>query len=385
MLRYQILNSLLHLIVFFTGAVIGSFLNVVIYRLPLGISVNNPRRSFCPGCKKQIPMSQNIPIVSWLALRGRCAGCGTSISPRYILVEALVGLLFYAVFLRFGGPWNQIREWGPTVLAMWVFVSLLVAGTFIDLEHFILPHEITFGGAAAGLLFAWWVPEIVGQLEHQSGLIASAASAMLGLGLIWMVIVLGKLAFGRKRHAFESPEAWSITQPDDTQPPVLTLQEDTYTWEDLFTRPTDRLILHCPELKVNDRAFQNVRVEIKMETLKVFLSDKNSESFDLEKVTVLSGTCTEVVIPREAMGYGDMYFMMMIGAFCGWKAVLFTILAASVLGTLFAVIPRIFGRAEWGAKIPFGPYLAAGAGIWIFYGTQILEWYLHRTAWRVEY
>lgn len=382
MLRYQILNTILHFLVFFSGAVIGSFLNVVIYRLPLGISVNNPRRSFCPGCKASIPMKQNIPIFSWLALRGKCAGCGTSISPRYILVEILVGLLFYATFLRFGGEWSQISAWGPMVFSLCVFLSLLVAGTFIDLEHFILPHEITIGGTFAGLLLAYWVPGLVGEEERGVGMLISFSSAMIGLGLIWSVILLGKLAFGRKRHLFETPEAWSITQPDEEQPPVLTLQEDTYTWEDLFTRPTDRLILHSPEIKVNDRAFQNVRVEIKMETLKVCLSNKNDETFDLEKVTLLNGTCTEVVIPREAMGYGDMYFMMMIGAFVGWKAVLFTILAASVIGTLFALIPRIFGKAEWSAKIPFGPYLAAGAAIWVFYGAQILDWYLSRTVWR---
>ncbi|MBX7206853.1 MAG: prepilin peptidase [Verrucomicrobiaceae bacterium] len=382
MLRYQILNSLLHFLVFFLGAGIGSFLNVVIYRLPLGVSVNNPRRSFCPSCKKQIPMWQNIPVLSWLLLRGKCAACGSRIAPRYILVEVLTGLLFYAVFRNFGGDWGRTAEWGPTVLALCIFLSLLVAGTFIDIDHFILPHEITIGGTFAGLLLAYWAPGIVGEEEHGRGMVISFLSAMIGLGLIWTVILLGKLAFGRKRHVFDTPEAWSVTQPDEEKSPVVTLQGDTYEWEDLFTRPTDRLILHSPDVKVNDRAYQNVRVEIKTETLKVCLSNKNEESFDLEKVTLLSGTCTEVVIPREAMGYGDMYFMMMIGAFLGWKAVLFTILAASVIGTVFALVPRIFGKAEWSARIPFGPYLAAGAALWVFYGTPILDWYLNRTMWR---
>lgn len=166
MTRYQVLNTLLHLIIFFMGAGIGSFLNVVIYRLPLGLSVNQPRRSFCPSCKYQIPFYHNIPLLSWLFLRGRCAKCSSTISSRYFWVELLVGLLFYAIFWRFGGDWALIREWGPQVLCLWLFVSLLVAGTFIDLEHFILPHEITIGGTVAGLLCALAVPELMSESTH---------------------------------------------------------------------------------------------------------------------------------------------------------------------------------------------------------------------------
>jgi leader peptidase (prepilin peptidase)/N-methyltransferase len=90
---YDILNALLHFLVFLLGAGIGSFLNVVIYRLPLDMGVNEPRRSFCPSCKKQIPWYRNIPLFSWLALRGKCADCGSVISVRYFLVELLVKLL----------------------------------------------------------------------------------------------------------------------------------------------------------------------------------------------------------------------------------------------------------------------------------------------------
>ncbi len=382
MLRFQILNGLLHFLVFFMGAGIGSFLNVVIYRLPLGISVNNPRRSFCPGCKNQIPMWQNIPVLSWALLRGRCAKCGISISPRYILVEILVGALFYAVFHFFGGPWHEVKEWGPTVVSFWIFLSLLVAGTFIDLEHFILPHEITIGGSLAGLMCAFWAPGIVGEMEHGRAMVVSFISAMLGLGLIWTVILLGKLAFGRKKFKFEGDVKWSVTQPDEEQPPVVIIDGETYTWEDLFSRATDRLLLKCGSLRANDREFQNVRVEIKSETLKITKEDGTSETLNLETVTKLEGTTTEVVIPREAMGYGDMYFMMMIGAFCGWKCVLFTIFAASIIGSVFAIVPRLIGKAEWSAKIPFGPYLAGGAAIWVFWGTQIADWYLSKLYWR---
>lgn len=381
MLRYQILNTLLHTLVFFMGAGIGSFLNVVIYRLPREISVNNPRRSFCPSCKKQIPMWQNIPVLSWLLLRGKCAACGVRISPRYILVEILVGALFYATFLRFGGDWSAIKDWGPAVLALWVFLALLVSGTFIDIEHFILPHEITIGGMVVGWAFAYWAPAILDETDRGHAMVVSFASSMLGLGLLWTIVELGKLAFGRVKHEFVEPEKWSVTQPNDDEPPVMTLQEEVYPWGDLFSRKTDRIILTCPSLKVNDRTFQNAKAEIKMETLTV--RGGKDEVFDLEKVTLLEGTAMSVVIPREAMGFGDVLFIAMIGAFCGWKGVLFTILAASIIGTVFALVPRLIGKSEWSAKIPFGPYLAGGAALWVFYGVEITNWYLSKTGWRM--
>lgn len=378
MTRYELLISLLHFIVFFLGAGIGSFLNVVIYRLPRGLSVNEPRRSFCPACKYQIPWWRNIPVLSWLMLRGKCANCGAPISARYVGVEVLTGLLFYGIFWRFSGDWALIAEWGPQVLCLWLFTSLLVAGTFIDIEHFILPHSITVGGAFAGVVCATWVPGLVEQETHLRGFLFSLGSAALGLGSLWLVVELGKLAFGRKRLRFEKQEAWSVTQPDESLPPVYTVAGDTLSWDEIFMRASDRLIMTCGSLKTNLGQWRDVTVELWMEKLKVRDAEGKLEEFDLEGVTLIEGTTTEVVIPREAMGFGDVLFLMMIGSFCGWQSVLFTILAASVLGTLVSGATRLTGLAAWSAKLPFGPYLAAGAMIWVFYGPQAVAWYLER-------
>src|SRR5216684_2855160 len=139
---------------FVLGAAVGSFLNVCIYRLPRDLSVNKPRRSFCPSCKKPIPWQQNLPLISWLLLRGKCANCGSKIAFRYFAVEVLSALLFLAVWLSFPGP---------IALVYWVFVSLLIAATFIDFEHFIIPDEITIGGTVAGLLCSFLVPALHGE------------------------------------------------------------------------------------------------------------------------------------------------------------------------------------------------------------------------------
>src|SRR5437879_11019686 len=127
-------DLLFSIFAFVLGACVGSFLNVCIYRLPLNLSVNEPRRSFCPSCKRQIPWHQNLPLVSWLALRGRCANCGTRIAFRYFAVELVTALLFLAIWERF--PWQ-------VAIAYWIFVCLLIVGTFIDFEHFIIPCSVT--------------------------------------------------------------------------------------------------------------------------------------------------------------------------------------------------------------------------------------------------
>ena len=385
--RFAFLNSLLHVMVFLLGAGIGSFLNVVIYRMPLDMSLDNPRRSFCPSCKKQIPFYLNIPLVSWLMLRGRCANCKCRISPRYFFVELLVAVLFYATFRVFGGAWEDIRIWGPHVFGIWVLLSLLVSGTFIDIDHFILPHQITIGGAVVGILCSWWAPVLVEQDEHLQGLLISFLSAALGLGLLWSVVELGKLAFGRLRHKFETPTPWSITQPKDDEPPVFTIRlegEDVaHQWEEIFTRDKDRLVITCSSLEKKsqsgqDQSWSEVVADITMDvvTVKKAVNERTGEKVVWDDVKALSGQALSVVIPREAMGLGDVFFIAMIGAFTGWKGVLFAIFAGSVLGSVFAIVPRMLGKSEWTAKIPFGPYLAAGAGLWVFYGPALLERYL---------
>jgi leader peptidase (prepilin peptidase)/N-methyltransferase len=376
MLRYQILVALFHALVFLIGAGIGSFLNVVIHRLPRGLSVNEPRRSFCPSCQRQIPWHQNLPVLSWLFLRGRCAGCQAPIPVRYLIVELVTGALFYAIFLSFSGDLALAADWGPRVLCLWLFTALLVAGTFIDIEHYLLPHPITIGGTVAGLFCATLWPDLLGQETRLHGFLVSFGSAALGLGGLWLVVELGKLAFGRKRFRFDGQQPWSVTQPDESLPPTLTLDGEDYTWDDLFTRASDRLLLSCGQLKTNLGEWRDVTAELWLEKLVVRSASGEAQEFRIEEVTLLEGTACEVVIPREAMGFGDVLFLMMIGSFLGWQAVIFTVFAASVLGTLVSGATRLVGLAEWGKKLPFGPYLAGGALIWVFYGPALLAWYL---------
>ena len=157
---------------FLVGACLGSFFNVLIHRLPRGESIVRPS-SRCPACGRPIRALENIPIVSFFLLRGRCAGCGGAISPRYPGVEALSGAGF-ALFAVVDGP-------GLPLLRDLALFSLLVPIAFIDLDHRIIPDELSLGGIAAGILLSFlpggdWMGSLAGGLLGGGILYATAAA-----------------------------------------------------------------------------------------------------------------------------------------------------------------------------------------------------------------
>jgi leader peptidase (prepilin peptidase)/N-methyltransferase len=131
------------------GLLIGSFLNVCIYRMPRDLSVVRPR-SFCPACERPIAWYDNIPVLSYFILRGRCRHCQARIPVRYLIVEMLTAVLFFVI----------VAALGATAVAakLCLLVALLVGLTFADLEERILPDEFTLGGTAVGLVLAWFIP-----------------------------------------------------------------------------------------------------------------------------------------------------------------------------------------------------------------------------------
>jgi leader peptidase (prepilin peptidase)/N-methyltransferase len=345
---------------FVLGAVVGSFLNVCIYRMPLDLSVNEPRRSFCPACKKQLKWYQNIPLLSWLVLRGRCANCKSPIAFRYFVVEFVTALLFLAVWLQ--SPWQ-------VALAYWVFVSLLLVGIFIDLEHFIIPDEVTIGGTIAGILASFLVPALMATDGRIRALLTSALSAALGYAILWIVLEAGKKVFGKKKIQLDAPTPFSWTRKGDDADFVV--GEEKELWSDHFSRETDLLILHCDEAVVDARNLGKTDLRFHYNRVQI-----EGEEISLDSLEHISGVVRELQIPREAMGRGDSKFLAAIGAFLGWRAVLFSVFAGSLLGSLVGLATLLIGRRVWSAKLPFGPYLAFGGLIWMFFGESLLGWYL---------
>lgn len=244
------------------GACVGSFLNVVIHRLPLGESLVSPP-SHCPACGHAIRWHDNVPVLGWLVLGGRCRDCGEGISPRYAIVEAITGLLAAALAVQGGFTLD-------TLAAFW-FGASLIALTYIDLDHRLLPDRITLPGIVAGVAFAAFATATRGG----GALGRSLAGVLLGGGLLWFV-------------------AWAY----------------------------------------------------------------------------------HAATGREGMGGGDIKLLAMIGAFLGWKGVLLTLLIASFVGSAVGVLLMIRDRSDSRLAIPFGPFLAIGALIALFWGDRILEWYM---------
>lgn len=277
------------------GAVVGSFLNVCIYRLPWQKSVIWPA-SHCPRCWSAIAPCDNIPVVSWLALRGECRRCGLPIAARYPLIELLVGLLFAAVYVSnvvFGReiPWGALPTAIPVGLAYHlVLVALLVVATFIDYDLFIIPDGVTVPGMVVGLSVATLFPEIRP--------VPSAASTH------WDGFWVGLIG-----------------------------------------------------LLVGGGLTQSVRL------------------------------LASAVMRREAMGFGDVTLMAMIGAFLGWQVAVLTFFLAPFFGLSHALWKLLKFLGKWlaGQKIssadrelPFGPYLSMAALALLLSWPWLWPWWAKR-------
>ncbi|MBQ0032000.1 MAG: prepilin peptidase [bacterium] len=260
------LLSILGLFSFGLGACIASFLNVVIWRVPRGESIVSPP-SHCPKCNAAIRWYQNIPILSWLALRGKCASCKHPISPRYILIETLGGVLFLAAFWKFGLALET-----PV---MWIWISLMIVGSMIDFDHKLLPDFVTVGGMILGVV-AGGADSC--RLQSFAPVVWSVGGLALGFGLLWLVRFFGSLAF-----------------------------------------------------------------------------------------------------KREAMGLGDVFLMGAVGALFGPVAVLVTLILSSVFGSVVGLSMVALSKTKFGkfVEIPYGPYICLGCLAWMFYGPDLVNWYIN--------
>jgi leader peptidase (prepilin peptidase)/N-methyltransferase len=345
---------------FLLGSIVGSFLNVVIHRLPLDQSIVSPP-SHCPHCKYSIPWYLNIPLATWLHLRGKCGNCGAPISVRYFLVELLTALLFLGAWLGYG------REWPGVALAYSIFLAILIAATFIDYEHFIIPDELTIGGAIIGLAASMVFPELHDGASIGAGMGSSLVGIGFGAGLIYFVLIAGKLVFGRQR----------ITLPADAKivfgEHEIHLPDKDVPYEDLFYRDSDTVKLEARTVELADRCYRDVPVRLSPGKLSI-----GGETLDPESVRHMEVVSSSIVLPREAMGLGDVKFMAAIGAFLGWKAVLFCLMVSSMIGAAVGVSLIAARKREWSSRLPYGPYIAIAAVLFIFGGRDFLRWWFFR-------
>jgi leader peptidase (prepilin peptidase)/N-methyltransferase len=255
------------------GACIGSFLNVVIYRVPAGLSILYPP-SRCPHCLRPLAPRDNIPVIGWFLIRGKCRYCHTPVSWRYPAIEAFTAFLFWCVAAYFGTSQPII------ILSFYAaFLSWLLALSMIDIDTQTLPNSLTQSGLVLGLIYQGSLAFNLSSINSGSSiaktLIAGIGGAVLGIWLLDIMRIAGR-----------------------------------------------------------------------------------------------------IFLQKEAMGGGDPKLAAMMGMWLGWQNLLLAILLASAIGTLVGVIAIIFSNHQKQQPIPFGPFLAIGAAIALFYGDAVISNYL---------
>jgi len=346
------------LVFFAFGSVVGSFLNVCIYRMPLGLSVVLPP-SHCPHCKYSIPWYLNLPIITWLVLGGRCRNCRVPISPRYFVVELLTALVFMTCWIAFG------RQFVWLTLVYCLLISGLIVATFIDFEHFIIPDEITIGGMAVGFIISLLLPSLHARTTVLDSMLQCLWGLGIGAGVVYAILRIGKWLFGRQKIVLGAETKIFFSES------AVHWQGKHIPYEELLYRRSDAIVLHARTVELADRCYRDVPVQLKRHSLHI-----GPDELDPEHVAFMEVMSSEMLLPREAMGLGDVKFMAAIGAFLGWQAVLFSLMVSSVIGAAVGLALIILRKREWSSRLPYGPYIALAAVIWVFAGWRITRWFL---------
>ncbi|MCX5690547.1 MAG: prepilin peptidase [Planctomycetota bacterium] len=403
------------------GACIGSLLNVLVYRMPLGLDVVSPP-SRCPNCETRLTWRENIPIFGWLALRGKCRFCRSRISAEYPIVEAIVAAMFGLVFLKvytdgpfMGIPFNAIAPaWGgatfattwPTFVTILVLLSCLTAITIIDARTFQIPLILTWVPAAAALVFnliqvalvstrntyqhpqfaRGWDWSIATPGPHGWGWIGGSIGGMLGLGLSTLLLHKGLI-----KRSFHDYESWLNSLPKSEAP-----ADGARIGADGTAVGTDASV-NDPQMWLE---YPHARREMVREVLfltpclalgyagwtmatklagpwKVDIYTGIAESSVAAPLwlnvlaAVLMGYLIgggivwiwrilgTLMVGREALGLGDVHMMAAVGACLGWPHSILGFFAAAFVGVFWTIVGKLLtGKLQ--RQMPFGPYLAIG-------------------------
>ncbi len=329
------------------GVVVGSFLNVVIWRVPQGLSIASPVWSFCPRCEHRLSTMDLLPLVSFLALGTKCRYCKSDISWRYFTVEALTGLLFTAVYLIYG--------WSIASIVGCLFVALLVAIFFIDLDTFMIPDELSVLGVALGVVYNFLalihlVPAREGTSPwmHLGSLtIPNSLFSAIVCALIFHGVSLAGYVYYTSRIG--------LPEPTGRLGRFLVGIVDDYVY----------LLLKFSGAALLIPAAKSFVVSREMSDLEPVQLSKEEVAAELENEEEQTG-----------MGQGDAKLAAMIGAFLFIPQSLVAFMAAFLVGGLTGIFMIVFNKKTGRTAIPFGPYLAAGAMFSLLFGNKIIIWYL---------
>jgi leader peptidase (prepilin peptidase)/N-methyltransferase len=281
------------------------------------------------------------------------------------VVELLTGLAFLGCWLEFGNPLHEYPSM-PLALVYAVFLAGLICATFIDLEHFIIPDEITYGGVAVGLVASFFLPSLQESDAMRFGLLWSALGAAAGAGIVYAILRLGKLLFGRQKIKFPAETKMIFSETS------LHLPDKEIPYDELFWRKSDMIVARSKRVELIDRSYFDAVVRISQSSVRIKQGKFEAVELNPEDVPHMEILGSEIIVPREAMGLGDVKFMAAIGAFLGWQSVIFSLMVSSLIGSAVGVTLILMKRREWSSKIPYGPYIALAATIWMFFGQKLV-------------
>ena len=187
----------------------------------------------------------------------------------------------------------------------------------------------------------------------------------VGFGLVYLIVRLGKLLFGRHRLELSADSRVIFTET------ALVLPDREIPFEEVFYRKSDVITLEAKAVELIDRCYASASVRLSPEKLII-----GEEQFNPEEIPHMEVVTDRMTLPREAMGFGDVKFMGAIGAFLGWQATVFSLMVSSVIGALIGLLFIALRKQEWSSRIPYGPYIAVAAVIWMFGGQHLLQWWL---------
>ncbi len=365
------------------GSCIGSFLNVVIYRLPRDKSIVTPPSS-CPSCERRIQFYDNIPLFSWLILRGRCRHCKGKISPRYFIVELSTAVMFvgvYALFFivglrRFGGnepTWNSFLtgEW-LFYLACMVLLSAFLAASAIDLELWVIPISlcwfVTIVGIAASTAASFVMDAAAIRTYHVFPVASSVTGAMAAGGAVGLVISLIGLATGKIKRSYEYPEDFKGETEED-EPDFAHRIE--VAREVVFLLPVivGVLVGYVVLCRIDAVGPWWVNT-MQSPVLKGFLGSLWGYLAGCAVVwaTRILGT---LAFGKEAMGLGDVHLMGAAGAVIGPLAVVLAFFIAPFFGLAWAMYQAIFKKTR---QIPYGPFLSMAVFAVMIFHDEFRAW-----------
>lgn len=363
------------------GLLVGSFSNVLIWRLPRGENVAFPP-SHCPHCDHRLGVRDLVPLLSWLSLGGKCRYCRAPIKARYPVVEALTGLGYALIAALF-----PVLTYGWGTLGLMVLFTILLVSSAIDLDTYTIPDELTLPGVALGLLFA-----AVAQAGNNPVLVSfpgAVQGALLGAGLLVTINNVGAWVLRRFRE-----RSWPEL-PIGYQQISLGLLAGAWLgpwWGagvgllSALVNALARRVVRVPEWLTLGGLLLSLLLGSAgygpslLEMLRGALAAAGAVALACGVYWWLhwrrhredDGAAEDDQADAQAMGFGDVKLAAVIGAFLGWERLLLTLVVAVFAGALVGVV-QLAMKSE--NRIKFGPFLALGALVALFWGGQIIAAY----------